>query len=1006
MPHSNDRNDEQTSAASRLRALRRQLVRATSRSRGRKRRLLFENLGHRRVLAVIAGTVFGDADASLSVGPDEQGLEGRLAFLDVNQNSQLDAGEPTATTNASGQFQFENVEPGIHSVRLFDGTSTQNQTLPLAPQDSLLPLAWTEATDANVEAGILKLLSENSLVQLPLQSRQTPSEHPLDFDAKSLLGSIGDATLVAGEQLDGGQPRWGLWSVVGDESIRVYTDPVFQPESTLAGSIGSDGNGLVVTTGRDGGIIYAIRADQSSPSGVQVLPTSVTVPAEAQVIGSVSGADTTLASRSLIAWPESDALEVSLWSNSASQLIGGSQATIEGATELLSFDEASGLVAVRFSSDAIGVLDVDANFAELYRFDHADQAALVPGTEFLARLVADDLGHHLTLNRLTDGEAVVDAAIDLSAVGEPLSLHTSNSEDQSLPEFVVVGSHGAKRVQMTGAGGIAVEVTDEQPVTGLEFGVQVVGSNQPPAVSGSVNENAMEDEDWSFSPEQVDQLVADADGDQAVAFISQQPSHGSVSVNETGGITYQPDANYSGVDRFRVAFSDGQSISEAVEFVITVAGTPDPPTAINFLGGELPENVSGPYEIGEIFVQDADGDDDYGFVVSDSRFTVRDGMLTLEGDSINFEVEPEVELTINGYDVAAGVFLTHTFVVRVRDQNDPITDVIAYGYGVTENVPGGIVAELDYVDEDGGDIVNFSVDDDRFVVIGNQLLLRPDQTLDYESENLVVMNVTAVDTTGTSQSTELQLAVNDVAEPVASVGLTGESVEELEYGAPVGTVLVDGLPVGDSYSVSVDDPRFEIVDSELKLVDDEYVRREFEPEIELSLTARDVGGVFEARTQRFFIRVAANDNPFHNDENPYDVNNDESVSPQDALVVINYINYYGLGPVGHGLPNYGYDVNGDGQVTTLDALLIINYLNTQQTGGGIVGTEDPSVEKETVAGGPAGEGEGSATSGSGLTLDSDAEGEFVGSDRSAHFARTGNDSPLRDDDDEQGPTFF
>ncbi|MEO1615300.1 MAG: dockerin type I domain-containing protein, partial [Planctomycetota bacterium] len=513
-----------------------------------------------------------------------------------------------------------------------------------------------------------------------------------------------------------------------------------------------------------------------------------------------------------------------------------------------------------------------------------------------------------------------------------------------------------------------------------------------------------------FSESELEQLVSDANGDRAIAYIIEQPAHGSVSLGNDG-LTYQPESDFNGQDSFRIAFTDGQDTSESVEFVITVDNVPDDPSGLVFLGGDLPENVDGPYAIGGIEVQDADAGDDYEFLVSDSRFEVRDGMLFLMDGGLNFEYESEVPLTVDAYDAAAGAFVTQSFMIRVLDRNDPVSQIFAIGYGLTENTPGGVVADLGYEDEDENDVVTLSVDDDRFEVIGEELFLREDATIDYESESVVVMTVTAMDAAGTSQSTELELSVTDIAEPVGDISLSNETVVEFEYGAPVGTVLLGGIPAADSYSVSVDDPRFEIIDSELKLREDEYVQQEMESEIELNLSARDVHGAYEEITQRFLIRVVANQSPYHNDDNPYDVNQDGAVSPQDALIIINYLNHYGLGPVGYGLPNFGYDVNGDGQVTALDALLVINYINSLQGGTGIVGSEDPSVEKETVNGG-SGEGEGEDTGessgeGGGLTIDGDAEGEFVGgtSNSSYRFGSI-NDSPLDDDEDDRPPSLF
>jgi hypothetical protein len=74
---------------------------------------------------------------------------------------------------------------------------------------------------------------------------------------------------------------------------------------------------------------------------------------------------------------------------------------------------------------------------------------------------------------------------------------------------------------------------------------------------------------------------------------------------------------------------------------------------------------------------------------------------------------------------------------------------------------------------------------------------------------------------------------------------------------------------------------------------------------------------------------------WHNSTNPFDVNNDQKVTPLDALLVINYLNAVGPQtltdpPSGEGPPRF-IDINGDGSLSPLDALQVIIYLNS---GGG------------------------------------------------------------------------
>ncbi|MBC8872194.1 MAG: tandem-95 repeat protein [Planctomycetes bacterium] len=77
--------------------------------------------------------------------------------------------------------------------------------------------------------------------------------------------------------------------------------------------------------------------------------------------------------------------------------------------------------------------------------------------------------------------------------------------------------------------------------------------------------------------------------------------------------------------------------------------------------------------------------------------------------------------------------------------------------------------------------------------------------------------------------------------------------------------------------------------------------------------------------------------PWHNTANPFDVAGEGTVTPQDVLILINYINSHpGDGslpdPSGSPPPPPYYDVNNDERCTPLDVLLAINHINGQIVG--------------------------------------------------------------------------
>lgn len=87
----------------------------------------------------------------------------------------------------------------------------------------------------------------------------------------------------------------------------------------------------------------------------------------------------------------------------------------------------------------------------------------------------------------------------------------------------------------------------------------------------------------------------------------------------------------------------------------------------------------------------------------------------------------------------------------------------------------------------------------------------------------------------------------------------------------------------------------------------------------------------------------AEQKPWQNQANQYDINNDGFVVPLDVLFQINSINDEGArqlaAPTGIEVPAY-YDCNGDGWLSSIDALQVINYMDEVKAAGEGSPTED------------------------------------------------------------------
>src|SRR5207249_9013341 len=73
----------------------------------------------------------------------------------------------------------------------------------------------------------------------------------------------------------------------------------------------------------------------------------------------------------------------------------------------------------------------------------------------------------------------------------------------------------------------------------------------------------------------------DVDGDPLTAILITSPSHGTLTLNANGSITYTPAINYNGPDSFTYKANDGTADSNVATVSITVTPVNDAPVAVN-----------------------------------------------------------------------------------------------------------------------------------------------------------------------------------------------------------------------------------------------------------------------------------------------------------------------------------------------------------------------------------------------------------------------------------------
>jgi hypothetical protein len=196
-------------------------------------------------------------------------------------------------------------------------------------------------------------------------------------------------------------------------------------------------------------------------------------------------------------------------------------------------------------------------------------------------------------------------------------------------------------------------------------------------------------------------------------------------------------------------------------------------------------------------------------------------------------------------------------VVTVANVNDAPINLRFTGSSVAENRSNVIIGDLFATDPDPGDLVFWSSSDPRFIITDNRLVLTTE--LDFETEQVIHLVLTAVDSGFASSAMNVALKVTDENEFFPQ--LAGEAFS-IPDGTPQGTLLrtltapdLDTqqtvrfrLKSGDVSQFTVDP-----VSGELWLA--QTANRVVQSTYTVFIEAYDNGTPFKARTSQFTVNV-------------------------------------------------------------------------------------------------------------------------------------------------------
>ena len=409
---------------------------------------------------------------------------------------------------------------------------------------------------------------------------------------------------------------------------------------------------------------------------------------------------------------------------------------------------------------------------------------------------------------------------------------------------------------------LSVTVTDAGGLSRTEVvSVAVSNQNEGPTdltvAGGSVQENAA-------GGTVVATLGAvDADAGDTFTYTLAEPS----ALFEVVGnqILLRPDASVdfeaATSHQLSVTVTDAGGLSHTEVVSVAVSNQNEGPTDLTVAGGSVQENAAAGTVVATLGAVDADAGDTFTYTLAEpsALFEVVGNQVLLRPDaSVDFEAATSHQLSVTVTD-AGGLSRTEVVSVAVSNQNEGPTDLTVAGGSVQENAAAGtVVATLGAVDADAGDTFTYTLAEPSalFEVVGNQVLLRPDASVDFEAATSHQLSVTVTDAGGLSHTEVVSVAVSNQNEGPSDLTVAGGSVQEnAAAGTVVATLGAVDADAGDTFTYTLAEPSalFEVVGNQILLRPDASVDFEAATSHQLSVTVTDAGGL--SRTEVVSVAV-------------------------------------------------------------------------------------------------------------------------------------------------------
>jgi len=206
---------------------------------------------------------------------------------------------------------------------------------------------------------------------------------------------------------------------------------------------------------------------------------------------------------------------------------------------------------------------------------------------------------------------------------------------------------------------------------------------------------------------------------------------------------------------------------------------------------------------------DSDTDNDPLTILSITPTANTNGAVILNGNIIEFTPTSNYNGTAtfsytmgDGRGGEASAMVTLMIVAM----NDAPTNITLVQQSIDENVTGAVIGTLSTDDVDTGDTHTYTVDDTRFKVVGNQLQLQNNTSINFEAEPTVNLMITSTDSGSAEFSNSFIITINDVNEAPTDINFT-PAVPQISENATIGAFIATATTLdpdaGDSHTYSL-----------------------------------------------------------------------------------------------------------------------------------------------------------------------------------------------------------